>query len=329
VKTFGLATLLTLTSLTSSFSDSSRKGDFYFMAGKGQATQEGGDTRFYLETGFRRNITDRFLVGMEYINEGHPEIKSTGHRDGIVAAGWYRQPLIGRLALEFGVGPYFSMNTTKSPDLQKESNNENIGLFTSIASVFSLDSSDSVNFRTQLTEILMPGSFNTTALNFGLAFNLDSTERFIQDRDYKNSLAFLAGKAHTTRTNQKQDFYYQLELERLVSEVFSLSLSGISESQTQDGISSRKGIASQLWFSAPKFKRLEISAGAGPYIAQESSEQSQKDNYQGTKLLGIASLRFKLDLSENGWFTQAEISRIISSYDADKDVACLGIGKKF
>ena len=100
-----------------------------------------------------------------------------------------------------------------------------------------------------------------------------------------------------------------------------MSVAGISEGNTE--LSDSKGVASQLWFLAPELGRLRLSAGLGPYIAQENNI-----NDQGTEILGLASIDAKVMFNDK-WYGLIRLNRTISTYDKDGDMVFVGMGRKF
>jgi len=302
--------------------ESRRQGDFYILGGRGTASP-GGDTGFYFQLGFREHITKYISAGITYLNEGHPDLHEAGSRDGFALTGWYRAPIWDRLRLEVGAGPYFSMNTTWRVSPDQEYNEMNLGLLASLALVYPLSNSG-MNLRAQFSEVMMPGSFSTHSLMLGLGVDLNGisyARKYSKEQDIKYTLSILGGGSLTTRCNNKVMPGFELELQRRISERLSLSVAGISEGST--GLSDRAGVAGQLWFLAPELGRLILSAGFGPYIAQENN----MDN-KGTKLLGLASIDAKFMLTEKlyGLF---RFNRAISGYDKDQDMLSCGAGIEF
>jgi len=301
-------------------SNSERQGDFYLMGGQGVASP-GGNTQFYLETGLREHITQNISAGFSYINEGHPDLNIAGHRDGFALTGWYRIMIGNKLRIEAGAGPYLSMNTIWRDDPKQEYNDKNIGLLTALALVYPLGRG--INLRAQINEVIMPGSFNTTALTLGLGTDLGGkldTEQFSKAKN-NYALSIMGSLNKTTRGGGQNCTGFELELQRKISDRFAYSISGISEGDS--GVSDRTGAASQIWFIAPKLGLLEFSAGLGPYVAQENNPDDK-----GIKLLGLGSMRAKVYFNDD-WYALLERNRVISGYDKDEDMTRLGIGKEF
>jgi hypothetical protein len=305
-------------------SNSERTGDFYIGGGLG-IVNPGGDTGpRYIQICFSEHLTPRLSLGCTYINEGHPDLNEAGHRDGFALMGLYEIPVLNKLRLEAGVGPYFNMNTTwRGNNFEQEFNDKGIGLLATLALIYPISDSG-LNIRAQINEVIMPGSFSTTALLLGVGTELGgklNDRQFSKGQNGNYAINVLAGPCQTTRAGKVYNFGGKIELQRKISDRFAWSVSGISEGDS--GVSSRKGFAGQGWFVTPKLGRLEFSAGLGPYGAQESNEDDK-----GIKILGLATMRAKIDIAK-GYYGLAEFNRAISTYDKDEDMFLFGVGKKF
>jgi len=306
--------------------ESSRKGDFYFLLGQGGASP-GGDTKYYFRLGIREQIKENFWAGVEYINEGHPDLQEAGHRDGFAIPLWYFIP-IGKeekFRLEFGAGPYFNMNTTPSEDNSKEEyNKKNLGLLLSLGASYKL--SNRIKAMIQANEVLMSG-FNSFAITAGLGLDLEEKCHLGKSSEEKNklySLSLLGGPSVTTRGDAEASTGYKVNLRREIPEIskrVALSLGGISEGNS--GLSCRRGIMSQAWFIAPKISWLELSAGAGPYLAQENNPEIKCN-----EILGIVSIDARIMLTEN-IYGEFMFDRVVSTKHVDQDNFFLGGGVKF
>ena len=306
-------------------SEKSRNTDVYFLWGNGLASK-GGNTEFYFQRGLREHVTDDISACVAYINEGHPDIDEAGHRDGIALMAWYEMPVLGKLRLEAGAGPYFSMNTTlknNSSQKKQEYNDKGVGLTTGLAVSYLLWE-NGPNARVQLSSAIMPGSFDTHSLSLGLSAELGkgspAGKYFLKNLE-RYELNALGGLSCTTRSDKEICSGFQIELQKKISKRVSISASGISEGNS--GLTDRKGISSQLWFIVPETWRIEMSAGIGPYAAYEGNEENK-----GTKLLGLASMRAKLRINKR-WHALLEGSRVISDYDKDSDRVLIGGGMDF
>lgn len=294
------------------------QGDAYVMGGEGVASP-GGFTKFYLDVGLREHIAPNVLLGVEYVNEGHPDLYDAGHRDGFAIDGWYQFMVGQKLRLELGAGPYLSMNTTWTGNPSEERNKKDIGLFAAAAAAYRLG--EGFNLRAQVDEILVPGSFNTTALVLGLGKDLGGNSLVANTSNgHGYSISAMAGPCKTTRSGENYKTGFQVEIQREISDMFAASISGITEGGS--GISNRKGVAGQGWLVAPKLGLLQLSTGLGPYIAQESN-----GNDQGTKFCGLATLCAQMDIY-HGAYIVGRFNRVVSTYNADEDMFIVGVGKQ-
>jgi len=309
--------------------ESSRKGDSYFFLGQGLASP-GGDTKYYFRFGIREQIKENFWAGVEYLNEGHPDLKEAGHRDGFAVPLWYFIP-IGKekkFRFELGAGPYFNMNTTPSEDNSEEYNEKNLGLLLSLGASYRLGKlgNNKTRVTVQANEVLMPG-FNSFALTAGLILDLEEkchSEKSSEEKNKLYSLSLLGGPSVTTRGDAEASIGYKVNLRRELPEIskrVALSLGGISEGNS--GLSCRRGIMSQAWFIAPKISWLELSAGAGPYFAQENNPEIKCN-----EILGIVSIDARIMLTEN-IYGEFMFDRVVSTKHVDQDNFFFGAGIKF
>jgi hypothetical protein len=299
-----------------------QEGDFFIMGGTGTANP-GGSTKAYFQVGFSEHITPNFSLGCTYINEGHPDLYEAGHRDGFALMGSYKFPIGNKLRLEAGAGPYFNMNTTWRGNPEQEYNDKDLGLLATLALIYPLFDTG-LNLRAQVNEVILPGSFNTTALLVGLGTELGgkiNVRQFPKSQDRNSAINVLAGPCQTTRAGKVYNAGVKVELERKISDRFTWSISGISEGNSR--ISDRKGFSGQGWFVSPRVGRLEFSAGLGPYVAKEYNKTDE-----GIKFLGLVSMRAKMDIVK-GIYGIIEFDRTVSLYHKDEDMFLLGLGRKF
>jgi len=303
---------------------SARQGDAYFLGGSGTASP-GSDARYYFRLGMRERIMENIWAGVEYLNEGHP--KEVGHRDGFAVPLWYFIPIgkENKFRIEMGGGPYFSMNTvTYEDNPDKEYNEKNLGMLLSLGASYRLTSKTKA--IVQANEILMSG-FNSFAITAGLGLDLDEAsyeKRFSKEKEKIYSLSFLGGPSVTTRGDAEPSLGCKFQLRRKIPEIskrLALSIAGISEGDS--GLSSRKGIAGQVWFITPKISWLELSAGAGSYLTREDNPK-----IKGNELLAIVSIDARFILTDTLYF-EGMFDRVVSKEHVDQDLFLLGGGIKF
>jgi len=291
-----------------------RQGEAYLLGGKGTASNEGGDTKYYFRFGIREQVMGNIWAGVEYLNEGHPEL--VGHRDGFAVPLWYFIP-IGKeekFRLEIGGGLYGSMNTITRGEDKQEYNDKDIGLLLALGASYKL--SDRTRVMVQANEVIMSG-FNSFAVTAGLGLDLDEASyqrRFSEKAEKLYSLSFLGGPSVTTRGDAKTATGYKINLRREIPEISKrLAFSGSFNDEGDSGLSSRKGVAGQFWFIAPRISWLELSAGFGPYFVRE-----RNPNIECNEVMTIASIDARVILTDN-FYLEFMFDRGISNKSADSN----------
>jgi len=254
-----------------------------------------------------------------YYNEGHPD---NNHRDGYALQMVFRKNLQPRLDVELGAGPYFSMNRTTVNGM--ESDDDRLGALLSLAFLVRLDQySPGLNVRLAYNHVIMPGAPSSDALLVGIGKELDSGYPSAPDEPGRHPV-WLAASGGFTQTNHSGPgirFSYAVEAKKYDGQ-WATSVSGIEEGD--DGVRvNRRGIALQRWYVQPIDAQWSISAGAGPYLAQNKRESDK------LKFNGLMTIQVDRTLSNN---LKAFLSfgRIVTFADKnDADLFTIGVMKRF
>jgi hypothetical protein len=294
-----------------------RRGDAYFIYGTGVASKGGGRIGGpVLEAGIDERVSEHWSLGFVHKNEGHPDDGPVGHRDGYAAMGWFSEALGGKTTLKLGAGPYFTMNTAMIDGSQRD--DKNWGALVALAVVHRLNRYG-LDARLQVDETRIPGQFNTTIVMAGLNQELGgspSGSASAASGDGKTSYGAWAGSDVTNRTGQKGHMGYEADVQRAIDERFAYSVNFIDEGDS--GLTARKGVAAQAWFVAPAAGKWTFSAGAGPYVADET-----EPGERGAKLLALISLKASRRLTDHVSLS-CRMNRAASGYDKDADMFLCG-----
>lgn len=292
--------------------------DFYAVGGLLHGRSE---TTWTAQMGFIYSPTSTpWGIGFVYTNDGH---LTNNHRDGFAVQGWYTWPLADRLEFQAGTGPYLSMNNTTQNGIRD--NVFRVGLFTSVALKWH-PFDTGWYLRSQLTNTLVPGSFNSNAILFGAGYDFVSTAELERSSRLKADISFWGGTSRTTQLgSQKSGGAVQLEAQYILEEPdrwwqpAAYSVAFLSEGDT--GLIHRQGVPIQAWWRTPP-DTFTFSFGAGPYIAY--------DTYRDKPLaaMGILSIRaaYKvIDMPSSTIEVAGMYTRVASFYSKDQDIFMLGV----
>jgi len=292
--------------------------DFYVVGGALRGLSE---TTWTAQSGFiYRPTSTPWGIGFVYTNDGHLD---NNHRDGFAVQGWYTKPLADRLEFQAGTGPYASMNNTTLNGIRE--NQFRVGLFTTVALKWR-PFGDGWYLRSQLTNTLVPGSFNSNAILFGVGHDFIASTELGTPNRLLADVSVWGGTSRTTQLgNQRSGGAVQLEAQYIVENPVewwmpsAYSIAFLSEGDT--GLIHRRGVPLQAWWrSAPD--TFTFGFGVGPYIAY--------DTYRDTRLnaMGILSLRIGYKVLET---TSSVVeagfmyTRVASFYNKDQDIFMLGL----
>lgn len=292
--------------------------DFFIVGG---ALHGRSETTFTAQSGFIYSPTSTpWGIGFVYTNDGH---LTNNHRDGFAVQGWYTWPLSDRLEFQAGTGPYASMNNTTLNGIRE--NQFRVGLFSSVALKWR-PFDTGWYLRSQLTNTLVPGSFNSNAILFGAGYDFVSTSELERSSKLKADVSFWGGTSRTTQLgSQRSGGAVQLEAQYILEEPAgwwqpsAYSVAFLSEGDT--GLIHRQGVPIQAWWRTPP-DTFTFSFGAGPYIAY--------DTYRDQRLatMGILSIRaaYKvIDMPASTIEAAFMYTRIASFYNKDQDIFMLGV----
>lgn len=298
----------------------------YLLVGTGMASNGGGklnvkDTgQLALEFARKDGIYFRFL----YDNEGHP--RRVGHRDGfagMLIVPFYKE---GKVTIEAGLGPYFSMNTVGDGMTQR--NQKATGEMYSLSVKYTIMQNTSLLLHFNETNV--SGQFSTQKILLGVGYSLPYRNQGLQSpgtdmqlsTDKKSQISLWFGPSKTTRSKTRHPYGLQIEILKDLPETngAALSMSAISEGNST--LSNRNGAATQVWYRTPPSNYV-FSVGLGPYLAYENNRDDK-----GWKVLVLTTLRMTAKIN-NSWSTGAQFSRAASFYDKDQDMFMATVIKAF
>jgi hypothetical protein len=210
-------------------------------------------------------------IDIVYYNEGHPD---NNHRDGY-ALQW--TGLVGageRVSGEFGIGPYFSMNTTFLDGRQLD--DTRWGLLLSAALRMRLSAApDGTWLRLGFNHAQMPGVHRSNALMLGLARQFGSVAQGpAAVASHPLWLGVSAGTALTTMPNSNTARSATVDAGRDISHgVAHWAWSARYLFEGDDGRRvDRRGVAGQLRYVQEVTPGFSMSAGIGPYFTRNRRE---------------------------------------------------------
>lgn len=273
------------------------------------------ELQVFSDTGFRNRL--RFDV--VHYNEGHPD---NNHRDGFALQTVYGTPLTRALGAEIGIGPYFSMNTTKVMEFER--NEQHLGLLVSVAALLHLDRwSPGAHLRFALNHVTMPGAHSSNALLIGLGKHFPGVPAQVSDAQGKGPLwlGLSAGNAKTNHGGTKAVTGFSIEAKKYYGQ-WAASVIGIVEGDDEVRVD-RKGVGIQGWFVQPLDRNWTASAGIGPYLG------TNKRGSDDPELHGLFTLQLDRAVDKT-WKVFASFSRVTDfSEKNDRDLGRLGIMRQW
>jgi len=210
-------------------------------------------------------------IDIVYVNEGHPD---NNHRDGFALQWTGTWRATERLGGEFGIGPYFSMNTTVLDGRQLD--DTRWGLLLSAALRIPLSAApDGTALRLGFNHAQMPGVHRSNALMLGLARQFGPVA---QGPATGSSgplwLGVSAGTALTTMPNSNTARSAILDAGSDISHGaahWAWSARYLFEGDDGKRVD-RRGLAGQLWYVQEVTPGFSMSAGIGPYFTRNRRE---------------------------------------------------------
>ncbi|CAH1082168.1 hypothetical protein [Candidatus Nitrotoga sp. 1052] len=276
--------------------------------------------RFGKEISVPAFLDEKFRVDFIHFNEGHPD---NNHRDGFAGQIVYRKPLNQKLNLEFGLGPYFSMNTTTIKGV--EINDAKLGALLSIAALVDIERySPGLHMRFALNHVSMPETHSSIALLVGVGKYFDNVPARIQSESYVNPiwLGVTAGIAQTNHGESKGAPGFSAEAKKYFGNQWGASISGIMEGDDEVRVH-RHGVAAQGWFVQPLDENWAVSAGVGPYVA------TNKRGSGDLQLHGLISLQVERFVGKK-WKGFVNFNRVATfTSENDRDLLRIGVMRRF
>lgn len=254
-------------------------------------------------------------IDVVYYNEGHPD---NNHRDGFALQFTYARKLGASTTAEIGVGPYTSMNTTVAGGVQIDSARR--GLLYSAALRFPLPGFDpGTHVRLGFNHVWIRDAPHSNALMLGIGRHFTDVPPF-PETDFARSRLWLGasgGWAVTSQSGTHGSPGGILEAKQYGGK-WAMSFKAIAEGDDRVRVD-RRGVAAQFWFVQPVTERWAMSAGAGPYFAENRRDASSRG------LHAIMTLQFERKL---GASTKVFLAfHRIKTYDQnnDRDLFHLGL----
>ncbi len=276
--------------------------------------------RFGKEISVPAFLDEKFRFDFIHFNEGHPD---NNHRDGFAGQFVYRKPFNQKLNFEFGLGPYFSMNTTTIKGV--EINDTKLGALLSIAALVDIERySPGLHMRIALNHVTMPGAHSSVALLVGVGKYFDQvpTSRQLESSGNPTWLGVTAGVSQTNHTVAEPSTGFSAELKKYYGSQWGASISGIIEGDDEVRVH-RQGVAVQGWFVQPLSENWAASAGIGPYVA------TNKRGSGDLQLHGLITLQVERFIAPK-WKGLVSFSRVVTfTEENDRDLFRIGVMRRF
>ena len=258
-------------------------------------------------------------VDVVHYNEGHPH---NNHRDGFAVQLLYNRALSNTLTAEFGVGPYLSMNTTEINGTQL--NDSNLGLLFSLALRIGLDQyAPGLHLRIGLNHVAMRDVHSSNALLIGVGKYFGETPPYSAG-DSSGHPVWIGAAAGNSITNQAQTESargFSVEAKQYRGR-WAGSIAAILEGDDGARVD-RRGIAAQGWYVQPLTEKWAVSAGIGPYFAQNKRESGN------ARVHGLITLQADRSISDTMKLF-ASFSRVKTFREKnDRDLFRIGLMKQF
>jgi len=287
---------------------------------------EGGDmqnraleVRFGKELKGRGPGDSKVRIDFIHYNEGHPQ---NNHRDGIATQVVFRKDISDRVKAEFGIGPYFTMNTTTVDGVELD--DKRLGVLATAAVLYYF-TSNGWHIRAQYNHVNVPGASRSDAVLVGLGKDFGvSNYRDSRDFDPNSSiwLNVAAGNTITNHGGTNPSANAQIELKKYYGGGFAWSVAAIHEGD-DDVRRDRDGVAVQAWYVQPVTEKTSVSAGVGPYFAVN------KRGSNNVELNALVSVRVERTIGSKklGLKVYVDASRVVSASGDDTDKFQFGFGK--
>lgn len=205
-----------------------------------------------------------------YVNEGHPD---NNHRDGYALQWTGVAGAGGRLSGEFGIGPYFSMNTTVVDGRQLD--DPRWGLLLGAALRLRLSGApDGAHVRLGFNHVRMPGVHNSNSLMVGVGRQFGPVAQARDDGARPLWLGLSAGAAVTSMPGSATARAAVLDAGSDLNHGqahWAWSARFLFEGDDGSRVD-RRGVAGQLWYVQEVTPGFSMRAGIGPYLTRNRRE---------------------------------------------------------
>lgn len=288
--------------------------------GNGQASEGGDMDHRAAEIRIGKAVSEHILINFVHNNEGHPV---NNHRDGYAIQPTYEKSVGKNMVVQVGVGPYFSMNTTRKDD-GIEYDDKHMGLLATAALLYYLNGDASgFHIRAEYNHVSIPGQHSSDAFLLGVGKNFDE----MSDRDNGSDSDNISAAAFGIVSQTNHSYVGPVAGGALEIQIKESSHYGYTVTITNEGddqYTNRQGVGVQAWYIAPINNKWVISAGAGPYVAVDKRGSGKIET------MALFSLEAERTLgdSADGYSAVLRFSRVASSNNFDKDLLYLGVRKK-
>jgi hypothetical protein len=205
-----------------------------------------------------------------YYNEGHPD---NNHRDGYALQWTHAWRAGARMGGEFGIGPYFSMNTTVIDGRQLDDARWGV-LLSAALRVRLSDAPDGTFLRVGVNHAQMPGVHRSDALMVGLARQFGPVAQDRGDDAHPFWFGVSAGTAVTSMPGTNTGRTAIVDAGRDIDEGaahWAWSARYLFEGDDGRRVD-RRGAAAQLWYVQEVTPGFSMRAGIGPYLSRNKRE---------------------------------------------------------
>jgi hypothetical protein len=261
-----------------------------------------------------------------YYNEGHPD---NNHRDGYALqwTGIWRAN--ERLGGEFGIGPYFTMNTTVIDGRQLDDARWGV-LLSAVLRMRLSDAPDGTFLRLGFNHAQMPGVHRSDALMLGVARQFGPVA---QDRGGDLSrplwLGVSAGTAVTSMPGTNTGRTAIVDAGRDIDQgVAHWAWSARFLFEGDDGRRvDRRGVAGQLWYVQEVTPGFSMSAGIGPYFTRNKREAPPQPGPMRRNVLISLQAERALSPHTHIFFDFGRVKTFLRM--DDRDLFLAGVRKRF
>jgi hypothetical protein len=302
--------------------------EFSVLAGP---LKSGSESTYSWEANYREGIGRYAAWSFSWLNEGHiPD----HHRDGQSLQLWGRLPLLDdRLELSAGAGPYRWFDTKQAQEGGEYSNTHGWGGMFTLRAAYYFDSRWIAEIK--LNRVQASGGPDTTALLFGIGYQLDAPEGHgprarplaRSTNVTNNEVTVMLGTTILNSLDSESNLAESIEYRRGLWHYVDFTATYLHEGGHVQ--SRRDGVAAQLWATRAFFDdRLTLGVGAGPYLSITQNDDLPSNRTGDGRFAGIVSLSASYRFNQR-WLARVTWNRMVTRYDRDADIIEGGIGIRF